>query len=58
VSKTGLKLGYLTSPPVRYEKMQHGTDALNPALDPNHSHFIMVSTLPTLPSRRLSLRRA
>ncbi len=48
VSKDGVKLGYLTSPPVRYEKMQYGIDARNPALDPNHSHFIMVLCPPPL----------
>ncbi len=46
VSKTGLKLGYLTSPPVLYEKKQYGADAKNYALDPNHSHFIMVTRAP------------
>ncbi len=47
VRKSGVKLGYVTSPPVSYEKTQYGTDAANPALDPNHSHFIMVPPLCT-----------
>jgi hypothetical protein len=50
VSKAGLKLGYLTSPPVLYEKKQYGTEAKLPALDPNHSHFIMVTSQPPFPA--------
>ena len=53
VPEGAVNYGYLTRAPVDYKPAKYGKQAQLPALDANHSHFILVSTtVKRIPQRK------